>query len=97
MAKVYIIFHTRTEMVNDSRYSDVTGIYKTLDSARLEIEKIRNEYRADDSITILGENWSLDEYPCYAAWYYENYFYNMYGDKRMTSVEFNVEEHELAE
>ena len=97
MAKVYAVSYTRTDKDGSIKNCWMTGIYKTLDSARREIEKIRDEYRADESITIIGEYWSLGDYPCYEATFFEDYYLNTYGEKRTEVIKYFVEEHELAD
>ena len=97
MAKVYAISHERIERDGGIRSCCITGIYKTLDSVCREIKKIRDEYREDESITIIGEFWSLGDFPCYEATYFENYYFKTYDEKRIEVIRYNVEEHELAE
>ena len=97
MAKVYAVSYACTDKDGSIKTCWITGIYKTLDSARREIEKTRDEYRADESITIIGEYWSLGDYPCYEATLFENYHFKTYGDKRIEVIKHTVEEHELAE
>ena len=97
MAKVYAISYVRNDKDGSVKSCWISGIYKTLDSARREIEKELNEYRKDESITITGEFWSLGDYPCYEATFFENYYLKTYGDKRIEVIKYFVEEHELAD
>lgn len=97
MAKVYVITHERTDEHGNIRCSYVNRVYKTLDSARSEIEKMRDEYRTDITIAIIGESWNLGDYPYYEASYIEKYYLETYGEKRIVNIEYNIEEHELAD
>ena len=97
MAKVYTISHERIDRDGGIKSCYITGIYKTPDSVCREIKKIRDEYREDESITIIGEFWSLGDYPRYEAIYYDNYYLKTYDEKRIEVTRYNVEEHELAE
>ena len=97
MAKVYAISHEHVDKDGSIKSCCISGIYKSLDSVRREIKKIRDEYREDESITIVGEFWSLDDYPCYEATYFENYYLKTYDEKRIEVTKYNVEEHELAD
>lgn len=96
MAKVYVIKHLSRDLKWNRESTYIDGVFKTLDSARHEIEKTRDEYRADKDITILGEHWSLDDCPYYYANYIENY-YKEHDPEHMTAVEYDFEEHELAD
>ena len=96
MAKVYVIKHLSRDLKWNRESTYIDGVFKTLDSARHEIEKMRDEYRANKDITILGEHWSLDDCPYYYVNYIENY-YKEYDPERMTAVEYDFEEFELAD
>ena len=97
MAKVYVIIVKHTRYALNSNWTSINGVYKTLDAARQEIENIMNEYRSDDSITILGENWTLDEYPYYFVHCIENYYVKHDMMDYKEHIEYLVEEFEMAE
>ena len=84
------------EQLNRS-YTQISSIHKTLDSARNQIESLMNENRSDEDIVILGENWSLGEYPCYCVERIEKYYVKHNMMERKEHVEYTIEEYELAE
>lgn len=97
MAKVYAISYVRLDNNSNIKSCWITGIYRSLDSVRREIETARDEYREDKDITITGEYWSLGEYPGYEVTFFENYYFKTYGEKRIEVIKYTIEEHELAD
>lgn len=97
MAKVYAISYARLDNNSNIKSCWITGIYRSLDSVRREIETTRDEYREDKDITIIGEYWSLGDYPCYEVTFFENYYLKTYGEKRIEVIKHTIEECELAD
>ena len=97
MEKVYVVKHVRRDLKWNRESTYIDGVFKSLDSARHEIEKTRDEYRAGKEITILGEHWSLDDCPYYYANYIENYYVTTGDTEHVTAIEYDIEELELAD
>ena len=97
MAKVFIITVTTTAERLNSTYTHIEGVYKSLDSARQRIEEIRDGYRDDDDIMILGEHWSLGEFPYYKVECVEKYYILMGHKDREEWIEYEVKGYEMEE
>ena len=96
--KVYVVMYKSTSEKYNTTSAWINSIHSTFESAKKVIEEVRDEYRANKDITILGENWSNDEYAYYNVRYVENYYVKYYNDnEHIELVEYNVEEHELAD
>lgn len=86
--KVFVIT-SRCEY-EDTDYTRIDSVHKTIESATKALDKIREDYRADKTVNILGEQW------------YKGDFYHVtYLDARLCEQKYNksydIEEHELAD
>ena len=96
--KVYVVMYKCNNEKRNSTNAWINSVHSTFESAKKVIEEVRDEYRANKDITILGENWSNDEYAYYNVRYVENYYVKCYNDNEYIElVEYNVEEHEMAD
>ena len=96
MEKVYVIIVKHMRNAHNSEWTSVDGVYKSMEAVRLAIESVMKEYRSDESLTILGENWTLDEYPSYFVHYIENYYVKHGMMDYKEQIEYLVEEYVLA-
>ena len=97
MAKVYVVIVTQTRTRLGGNYKHIDKVFKTLEAARDRIEQFKDEFRSDEDITILGESWKSGEYPYYYVSCIENYYLQHNMMDYDTFIEYNIEEHELAD